>query len=118
MNKQKPKNKYKLTPEVYKTIKLISKSLPVCQRKDANGNLMWRTISKFDGTEHFQQGIGKIPRSFTKKIRTGKEPILVNHEINLVEIYQKDGQNGVDSYVKFFQKLKKKEPKELEQPVQ
>lgn len=114
MNKQKPKNKFKLTPEVYKSIKLISKTLPVCQRKDKNGNLMWRAVSKFDGTKDFSESL----KSYTKIIRTGKEPILVNHEINLVEIWQKDGQNGVDSYVKFFQKLKKEEPKELEQPVQ
>lgn len=76
------------------------------QRKDKHGNLLWRAVNKFTGTKDFQQ-TGKST-SCTKTFKVGKEPIMVNHAVNLVEIYQKDGQKGVDGYVNFFTEEMKK----------
>ena len=114
MQKKQLKNKFKLTPEVYKSIKLISKSLPKFQRKDSQGNLMWREVSKFDGVKNFKQGGGKIPTTYEKQILKGKEPLLVNHEVNMVEIYQKDGLVGLNRYVDFFKELSQKNHESVE----
>lgn len=108
--KQKLKNKFRLTSEVDKQIKEICKSLHAFQRRDKNGELMFRTVTKFKGTENFQKKSngGLKYRTVLDKI---KEPIMVNHYMNLTEIYQKDGQTGIDTYVKFFEDLQKNESK-------
>lgn len=114
MNKKPLKNKFKLIPEVYKSIKSLAQNLPKFQKRDAAGNLLWRQTSKFDHTEHFQQGNGKTPTTYTKHILKGKEPVLVNHEVNMVEIYQKDGWIGLNRYVDFFKELSQKNHEPVE----
>ncbi len=96
--KNKPQNKYKLTPDVFKTLTLTADVLPKFQRKDKNGNLMWATKTEFKGTENFNAEKG----TYTKLTDQLKVPLLVNHHVNLREIYQKDGNRGVQLYVKFF----------------
>lgn len=108
-NQKKIPNRFKLTPEVFKSLELLAKTLPKFQRRDNNGNLLSRKVVLFDGTKDFTKGGGKIPTTYTKLLKSKLEPLLVNHEINLREIYQKDGQSGVESYVKFFTDLASKE---------
>jgi hypothetical protein len=114
MQKKQLKNKFKLTPEVYKSIKLLAQNLPKFQKRDAAGNLLWRDVSKFDGLKDFMQGGGKIPTTYKKQILKGKEPLLVNHEVNMVEIYQKDGWVGLNRYVDFFKELSQKNHESVE----
>lgn len=96
--KNKPQNKYKLTAKAYKTLTLTADLLPKFQRKDKSGNLMWTTKTEFKGTKDFNEEKG----TYTKITNQLKEPLLVNHHVNLREIYQKDGNRGVQLYVKYF----------------
>lgn len=108
-NQKKIPNRFKLTPEVFKSLQILAKTLPKFQRRDSNGNLLSRKVVLFNGTKDYAKGGGKIPTTYKNCLKSGSEPILVNHEINLREIYQKDGQSGVESYVKFFTELASKE---------
>ena len=73
-------NRFKLTPEAMRFIKGHVDALPAFQRRDKNGKLMFYN----------------------------KGALLVNHNVNLREVYQKDGPKGVDVYVKFFMDLDEK----------
>lgn len=99
MSKKPLPNKYKLTPTADKACKILAVSLGQFHRKDKNGQLMYREETKFIG--QFTVGNKKENRFEKKKV-----PLMVNHYINLVEIWQKDGQKGIDIYVNFFKELK------------
>lgn len=87
----KPQPKYKLTSQITKQLETLAESLPIFQRRDKCGNLMFRQITKFLGVEKNQTKFEKV-----------NEMILVNHKVNLLDIYRHDGQLGVDTYVGFF----------------
>lgn len=99
MNKRH--NKYKVTPDIHKFIENTSIRLGKFQRRDEKtGELMFRKIPVFKG-----QVPGKKNGTFVNNIEYKMEPIMVNHEVNLVAIYQKDGQVGMDSYIQFFEEI-------------
>lgn len=94
-------NKFKLTPDIHKFIESTSKRLGKFQRRDEKtGELMFRKIPEFKG-----QVLGKKKGSFINNIEYKMEPIMVKHEVNLVAIWQKDGQKGIDLYIQFFENL-------------
>ena len=93
-------NKFKLTPEVYKKLKQMATLMPQFQRRDKNKNLMFQGAAVFKGTSDWNEAKG----TFVKNIDHGKVPLMVNHEVNLVEIYQKDGWKGINIYVAYFEK--------------
>lgn len=103
---QKPKNKFPLTPEILKEIKETIKTLGVWQRKNAKGELMWEPVNVFKGTKDFNVG-GKGQKSYTKLFERGKKPLMVNHEVNMIDIWRKDGRKGLDTYTNYFLSLKK-----------
>ncbi len=93
---------YKLTHDATKMIKAVAITLPVLQKKNpATGKLMFRKLTKrIQGKD--------LPKDYKKKndwspmgfyTYTYEEPILVNHELNLIEVYRKDGNDGVTHYV-------------------
>jgi len=112
MNKRKKTNLYKLTPEADKMLIQLSKELGQFQRKDKHGNLMFRKVTEFVGTKNVLLGSRNKLDSYTKEYKEIKQPILVNHLVELREIYQKDGQVGVDIYAKFFKDILEAEAQE------
>lgn len=96
------KNKYKLTPDIHKDLINVAKTMPASQRVDRNKKPMFRIVTQLKSSVLEGE---KIKNSFTNI----KEPIMVNHEVNLREVYQKDGPAGVREYVEFFMSLKKEE---------
>lgn len=92
-------NKFKLTPEKYREFKILAAELGPFQRKDKMGNPLFRKITKFVGT------IEEKGKTYNR-CEVIKDPILVNHEINLRTLYQKAGQEQVDKYVASFRTLK------------
>lgn len=109
---------YKLTPDATKMIKAVAITLPVLQKKNpSTGKLMFRKLTKrIQGKD--------LPKDYKKKndwspmgyyTYTYEEPILVNHELNLIEVYRKDGNEGVNHYVNalvnFLSDLPPKPPK-------
>jgi hypothetical protein len=89
------KNKLNLTPDAYKKLITISGELPRLQKLDKNGNPLYKSNPLFVG---YVMDDNKLSR-YTKKIQRIKEPVLVNHAVNLVDIYQQKGWPGVDKYV-------------------
>lgn len=99
------KNRYKLTPFIIKQLEDKAIELPSFQRKDKHGKLMFRVMSRVvKGSELEPKTLvaGERVNPDKNYIQRGSEPILVNHKLNLLECYQKDGPDGVDEYVKFF----------------
>lgn len=92
----------KLTPEATKTIDNLVLTLPKFQKKHpVNGNLMFRTLTKRvqgkDLPKWYKKSHDWSPMEFyTYKY---KEPILVNHKVNLIECFKKDGYTGLQHYV-------------------
>lgn len=82
----------KLTPEVYKGLVELSKTLPKMIRTDKNGNPLYRIATEYTG--------GKQYKKF-------KEPVLVNHEVKLCDIYKKAGDKGIQLYVSQLKQLEK-----------
>jgi hypothetical protein len=102
------KNKFKLSPADYKHIKTVAMNLPQFQRvKD--GKPMTRIVTKNQTSEYVPDGaMGKIKNSFQRV----EEPIMVNHELNLIEVFKKDGMSGVETYCAHFVNLYKQEKAE------
>jgi hypothetical protein len=113
-NSKKP-NQFKLTPEACKMINGLLKILPQFQRRNEKGDLMFRANTKLVQGKDLPQGTilngGEKINKDKMYVQRFKEPILVNHSVNLYEIYQKDGQTGVDAYVNFFMDLHEKNKK-------
>lgn len=84
-------NKFRLTPEKYREFKILAAELGPFQRKSKSGKPLSRIVNKIDGNGKSYQV---------------SEQILVNHEVNLRELYQKCGQDQVDKYVASFRALK------------
>jgi hypothetical protein len=96
------KPKYKVTPDVHKQIESLVKELGPWQRLDKNGNKMFEKHTEFKGTSDFSVSLG----SYTKHISTGKKPLLINHSVYLIEAFQKKGQQGINEYMDFYNKIK------------
>jgi hypothetical protein len=99
-------NIYPLTPDAHKMMKNFASMLGPFQRRDENGNLMFRTVTKLKKSTLTGN---KIKNEFNKI----SEPMMVNHELELCNIYQKDGMRGVKIYCDFFHELRKEQLPEL-----
>lgn len=97
--------KHKLTPEVYKSLIEVAKSLPSFQRVHDDGRPMSRVQSKLvryeDLTPEQQKQIKKPDPSRSYTVNYA-QPIFVNHELNIIECYKNDGQPGADAYANYF----------------
>lgn len=80
--------RHKLTTDVYKGLVELSKTLPKMIRTDKNGNPLYRVTG------------GKQYKKF-------KEPVLVNHEVKLIDIYKKTGDKGIQMYVAQLKQIEK-----------
>lgn len=97
-------NKFKLTPEAYKALKKIATDLPKVPKTDKNGNPVFQTDWKRVKGYDLPMGVkvdGKDPEAnanYKKRV-----PVMQwqNHEVSLVDAWQKLGQTGVDAYVKW-----------------
>lgn len=95
--------------QAYKDIKTISASLPKFQRKNPDGSLMY--------SERVKTVLGKdLPKEYKKKndwfpmrnytIRT-KEPVLINHEVNMIKLYNEKGMDAVNGYIESINNIVK-----------
>jgi hypothetical protein len=99
------KQNNKITPQVYKQLESLSKELPQFQRKNTDGSLMYRSFGKRVSGYDVPKADRETIKDFDVKkyySQKGQEPVLVNHSVNLRNVYQKEGQTGVDAYCNFF----------------
>ena len=105
----KNKNLYKLTPQIDKKIKEILETLPALQKTHL-GKLLFRTVNRpVDGKDIPEVSRLSIPNFDINKQydRTTQDPIYVNHYLNLVDAYKKDGERGINEYVEKIQYIDK-----------
>ena len=86
--------KYKLTPQEYKEIKAAAVELPPISRTNADGSPMVRKITKYQGATEYQKGVG-----YKKNSLHGTEPVLLNHEVEMVRHFNNGGPAAVKHYV-------------------
>jgi hypothetical protein len=82
--------KFKLTPQAYSAIVEIADKLPKLVKTNPNGTFQMRTITYYNG--------GK---TYTQK----KEPVYVNHQVELISAFQQYGNPGVNKYVQFVNEI-------------
>ena len=129
----KPKDKFKVTFEVRKQIKEICGKLPeipvfinstngkiVPQRVSFSRIAIGSDILKDDSNAKVNGG-DSVDRN-KAYVQRGKETRTMNHNVNMLESYQRFGQNGINSYVAYIDKLDKamhpnKNPIEGETPT-
>lgn len=99
-------NKFKLTPEVRKAIKTLCGTLPDAQKRNAKGDKMFRKIAVVvRGSDLSDENKTKLGKQFKPEgnYKVDKiEAILINHEVSLTSIYQRDGEPGMKTYCDFF----------------
>lgn len=108
MRKKALKSKFKITPAIQKNIETIADSLPKFQRKNTDGSLMFRSMSKIMLGSELSEVDRKQIENFdeTKKyVKHYPEPVMANHRIALRLTYLGLGQDGVDQYCKFYTDL-------------
>jgi hypothetical protein len=93
----KQPNKFKLTPQIHKQLVELAKDLPALQQLSPTGKPLFRAACDFVGTDLTAHS-GRYDR-YKQKIIRKQEPILVNHQVELIDKYQKRGMPAVDAYV-------------------
>jgi hypothetical protein len=97
----KYKNKFKLTPDAYKKLITISGELPRLQKLDRNGKPLSMVNTKVYLGRDLPPNVNvpETPKPDKRYLVRAIEPLLVNHAVNLVDIYQQKGWPSVDKYV-------------------
>ena len=98
--KKQFKNKFKLTKEIHDEIKTVSLVLPKIIQEEG-GKPMMRTINqRIKGSDLSEKHRLQIKNFDPNEIYTvtAKEPVLVNHEISLIQCYKKFGKEGITQY--------------------
>lgn len=99
-------NKFKLTPEARKAIKILCGTLPDAQKRNAKGDKMYRKIAVVvRGSDLSDENKTKLGDQFKPEAnyKVDKiEPILINHEVSLTSIYQREGEAGMKTYCDYF----------------
>lgn len=112
-------NKYKITPDVRKQIKQLSKALPQIPflLKTQEGGLTYqqtmfsRLVNKNSNTDilnELKENASKSGSEFdsTKSYIVNEKKLrLVNHEVELNQKFSLYGQLGIDSYVKYVEMI-------------
>lgn len=109
--KPQPTKYFKLTPEVHKEIKLIVSKLPKLQKTDKDGKPIFRMLNKYVGSKDVDLQRG----TYKKQSQHYTEPVLVNHEINLIGQYEEMGRKGIDNYVTYVEEILKRDKQKSEE---
>lgn len=95
---KKKDNKFKLTPEVRKSIKQIKDGLPPIPVfiEKPNGEWVPQLIKNTSLISKINEETGKE----ATYLQTTRDTRLVNHEVNLTQIYYRIGLQGLHEYAK------------------
>jgi hypothetical protein len=84
------KRKFNLTPQAHKAIVELARTLPQIIRLNADGTQQVRVKTTYNGGKTYSKT---------------KEPVLVNHEVELINRFWASGTNGVTEYCNNIKKL-------------
>lgn len=102
----------KITAQAEKTIQKIAIDLPLLQRKNGNGTLMYRMINKRIIGHALPLEYKNKNDWYPTKYYTVyyKEPIFINHIIRLRDSFIRDGYDGLTHYVNALEKFVTENP--------
>lgn len=107
------KKNNKITPEIHKEIIQTAKDLPMFYRTDKSGKVVYTTKTTVKKWEELSEEELKQAEQ-NKAIKPGKSisiskklPVLINHEVMLIEAYKSKGREGIDVYVNHCNNLKR-----------
>jgi hypothetical protein len=95
---KKPIRKFKLTPQAHSHIKEAALDLPVMVRVNPDGTHKKRILSEFKGYDYLDANGNKTEELMTHSSKKAV-PLIVNHEINMIEEYYAKGLPGVEAYI-------------------
>jgi hypothetical protein len=112
-NQSSKRNRFKLIPEVDKALKILAAELtPIPKIIISNGKaeVHRRKVSQLvSGASVIEQGTnevnGEAVRSDKNYVNKTTEPLMMNHYLNLIEQYQKLGDQGVANYKAYINQL-------------
>lgn len=101
--------KYKLTPQEHKEIVLSANALPQIQRVNTDGSPQFRNATKYQGAEY-----NEATKMITKNSLHGKEPVLINHKIEMIRHFENGGELAVKHYVLMIHAISNKPKDEVQ----
>jgi len=100
-----------ITNKKLNQLTIIASALPKFQLKNADGTKMFHSAQKViagkDLTKEYRKKLGDEYFPDKNFIIKYQEPTLMNHKQNLIEAYQKNGDIGVEDYVRSAKKFEK-----------
>lgn len=97
----KPKIKFKLTPQVQKSIVEAAKQLPALVRQNADGRPQYRKLATYKGASSFSH----YTKGYTNHSDIYLVPVLVNHEVKMIETYQLHGEAALQRYIEMVHEI-------------
>lgn len=91
----------KVTPEVYKQIKVLIRALPQCPKLDKHGKPVFQVDGKRVSGKDVPAGTkinGQDPDPKGIYTHEQRKMVYLNHEVELVEAYKTMGQRGIERY--------------------
>jgi hypothetical protein len=86
--------KHKLTPQAHKNIIEAARTLPKLVRLNPDGTQQYRKAAEYKGATNYEPGKG-----YTKNSQHRMEPVFINHEVEMINRFWKDGEAGVHAYI-------------------
>lgn len=90
--------KFNLTPQAHKSIIETARTLPQMVRLNPDGSQMARDVTKFKGVEYIDEKGNKSEKPYNHFTK-GKEPVFINHEVEMINRFWQHGEPGVQAYV-------------------
>lgn len=89
-----------LTPKAIKEIERLNASFPRIQRKNPDGSLKTRKVQRRilgkDLPKEYKRKFDWLPNNWY--LHRINEPVFMNHKLNLIECFKKDGYEGLKNY--------------------
>jgi hypothetical protein len=92
------KFKHRITSEIDRNITMLSSSLPPMAKVMPGGEPIYRNVQK-KGSELKQSDLKKGTILMPDALYNVKQLVYENHKENMIHLFKRDGQKGVDSYV-------------------
>jgi len=95
------KKNNKLTPQIHKEIVSLAQQLPVMYRTTKDGKALMPVQTKVVKGSEIESGKlsnGDDVNPDKLYISKNRQPLTVNHEVEMIDLYQKKGMTAVNNY--------------------
>lgn len=103
------KNKHKLTNDIHNKIKLCCNEIPAMAMHDPVTNKpMLKKVRRWIKGSELPEDMRKQIEDFDseeKYLQEGRQEVLINHEVKLIEAYNSDGEEGICRYIEMVNEV-------------